>query len=338
VKHVLLARMDSAGDVLLSGPAVRAVSAGARRVTYLCGPRGRAAAELLPGIDEVLCHLAEWIDPEPPPVDRSRTAALVSDVRSRGIDEALLLTSFHQSPLPLALLLRLAGVPSIGAISVDHAGSLLDVRHQVRDDIHEVQRGLSLASAMGYELLAGDDALLRVIPGPAADDLEPPYIVVHPGASVPARAWNAGSHRSLVSDLAARGHRVVVTGSPDERTLTAYVAGDGAIDLGGRTTLAQLACVLERASALVAGNTGPAHLASAVGTPVISLFARTVPVSRWRPWGSGHVVLGYDVACSGCRARICPLADHPCIDALDPRLVADAVEQKAGARIAELSA
>jgi len=71
VKHVLLARMDSAGDVLLSGPAVRAVSAGARRVTYLCGPRGRAAAELLPGIDEVLCHLAEWIDPEPPPVDRS---------------------------------------------------------------------------------------------------------------------------------------------------------------------------------------------------------------------------------------------------------------------------
>ena len=68
-----------------------------------------------------------------------------------------------------------------------------------------------------------------------------------------------------------------MTGGPDERDLTAYVAGDWAIDLGGETTLAQLAGVLERADAVVVGNTGPAHLAAAVGTPVVSLFAPTVP-------------------------------------------------------------
>ena len=68
--HVLVARQDSAGDVLLAGPAVRAVAAGAGRVTLLCGPRGREAAALLPGVDEVLVRHAAWIDAEPEPVTR----------------------------------------------------------------------------------------------------------------------------------------------------------------------------------------------------------------------------------------------------------------------------
>ena len=56
-RHVLVARQDSVGDVLLAGPAVRAVAAGAGRVTLLCGPRGRAAAALLPGVDEVVVDM-----------------------------------------------------------------------------------------------------------------------------------------------------------------------------------------------------------------------------------------------------------------------------------------
>ena len=115
-EHVLVARLDSLGDVLLGGPALRAVAAGADRVTFLCGRRGRPAAELLPGVDEIVEHTAPWIDPEPEPVDRAATLALVDDLSGRGIDRALILTSFHQSPLPLALLLRLAGVPLVAAV------------------------------------------------------------------------------------------------------------------------------------------------------------------------------------------------------------------------------
>ncbi|HJW64665.1 MAG TPA: glycosyltransferase family 9 protein, partial [Actinomycetes bacterium] len=63
-RHVLVARQDSMGDVLLAGPAVRAVAAGAGRVTLLCGPRGREAGELLPGVDEVVVEHAAWIDAE----------------------------------------------------------------------------------------------------------------------------------------------------------------------------------------------------------------------------------------------------------------------------------
>ncbi|WP_308168282.1 glycosyltransferase family 9 protein [Nonomuraea sp. NEAU-A123] len=95
--------------------------------------------------------------------------------------------------------------------------------------------------------------------------------MIHPGTSAPARTWPAERHRQAVRELAEDGHRVVVTGK--ERELTAYVAHDVAVDLGGRTTLSQLAALIERAGALVAGNTGPAHLAAAVGTPAVSLFA-----------------------------------------------------------------
>jgi ADP-heptose:LPS heptosyltransferase len=146
--HVLVVRLDSDGDVLLAGPAVRAVAAGARRVTLLCGPRGRQAAELLPGVDELLVHRAPWIDPEPEPVSPSQTFALISRLRALGLDQAIVLTSFHQSALPTALVLRLAGVPTVAAISEDYPGSLVNVRHRLDGDVHEVERGLSLAATL----------------------------------------------------------------------------------------------------------------------------------------------------------------------------------------------
>jgi ADP-heptose:LPS heptosyltransferase len=292
VTRVLAVRSDSAGDVLLTGPALRALSAGAEHLTLLCGPRGRAAAELLPGVGDLACRHLPWIDPEPEPVSSKAMGGLMADVAACAVDEAVIFTSFHQSPLPLALLLRLAGVGRISAISVDYPGSLLDVRHRVGDDVHEVERGLSLADAAGFPAPADDDRRLRVErPRDATPAGDGPYVVVHPGTSVPARAWPATHHRALVAALAARGRRVVVTGAPAERALTAFVAGRDALDLGGALSLGELADVLAGADVLVVANTGPAHLAAAVGTPVVSLFAPTVPAVRWRPWAVAHALL-----------------------------------------------
>jgi len=161
--------------------------------------------------------------------------------------------------------------------------------------------------------------------------VEPPYVVVHPGASVPARAWEPDRCAGLV---AALGRQVVVTGSPGERALTAYVAGDTGIDLGGRTSFAGLARVLRDADAVVVGNTGPAHLAAAVGTPVVSLFAPTVPAVRWRPWRVPHELLHVDVPCAGCRARECPVAGHPCLGGVSVDEVVAAVERLAPLAVA----
>ena len=327
-RHVLAVRLDSAGDVLVTGPAVRALAAGAGRVTFLAGPGGRAAAELLPGIDEILEFTAPWIEAEPPPVQSEPVERLVEAVRALAVDEAVVFTSFHQSALPTALLLRLAGVARISAISDDYPGSLLDVRHHVPVDVHEVERALSLAAAAGYAPSPGDDLRLRVRVPPGRPPGRP-YVVVHPGASVPARAWSPARCHDTVGLLGDAGHRVLVTGGPGERELTAFVAEGSphALDLGGQTTLAELAVVLAGAGAVVCGNTGPAHLAAAVGTPVVSVYAPTVPAARWRPWKVPHVLLGdQEIGCAGCRARLCPVPGHPCVNTVRPSDVLAALE------------
>ncbi|MGI8698718.1 MAG: glycosyltransferase family 9 protein [Mycobacteriales bacterium] len=342
MSSVPLARLDSDGDGPLAGPVLHAVAASVDRVVLLCGQGGRSAAELLPGVDEVLVWHCPWIDAEPLPMDRARADELVTAVADRQVHEALVLTSYHQSPLPLALLLRLAGVAAIAAVSDDYPGSLLDVRHQLpQAGLHEVQRMLSLAAVAGFALPVGDDGALMVREPPDSRRLtgDEPYVVVHPGASVPARAPSPARAAAMVDALVAAGRRVVVTGGPAERRLTALVAGglrDPVLDLGGRTDLAELAGVLQRADAVVVGNTGPAHLAAAVGTPVVSLFAPTVPAERWRPWRVPHVLLGdVSAGCAGSRARTCPVRGHPCLDGVPLEDVVDAVAALANRRLVE---
>lgn len=335
MSRILVVRPDNNGDVLLAGPAIRALAAGADHLTLWVGPRGRLAAASLPGVDRVVVHELPWIDPDPAPLDRAWLDAAVSLAADLRVERAFVLTSFHQSPLPTALVLRAAGVPYVAATSEYYPGSLLDLRHRIDDDVHEVERSLDLVATAGHRLPAGDDGRLRVRPSPAANPVPPgrPYVVVHPGASVPARAWAPERNAATVGALEDAGWRVVVTGSPDEADLTRRVTAGGraAMDLGGRTDWDGLTAAVDGAAAIVVGNTGPAHLAAALGTPVVSLFAPTVPAVRWRPWKVPHRLLGDQaIACAGCRARTCPVAGHPCLGAVTPHDVVAAVEDLCG--------
>jgi ADP-heptose:LPS heptosyltransferase len=361
VKRALVARLDSDGDVLLAGPAVRAVRAGCDHLTMLVGPAGRGAAALLPGVDAIVSWGCPWITSPAPPVDPASVHGLIEELTALELDSAVLLTSFHQSPLPLALLLRMARVPHIAAASVDYPGSLLDVRVRpgsapstgtstgtspatsagtspaIDEDIPEPERALAIAEAAGYRLPTSDDGRLAVRPPPEVDDLTGAgrYLVMHPGARVPARRVSAGRGRELVRALVEDGHRVLVTGGPAERELTAEVAGTHGTDLGGRTSLAELSGVLAGADAVVVGNTGPAHLAAAVGTPVVSLFAPVVPPVRWAPYGVPHVLLGDQLApCRDTRARECPVPGHPCLDRITAADVLAAVSTLLGSGVA----
>lgn len=330
--HTLAVRLDSAGDVLLQGPAIRALAAGSRRVTLLCGPTGAEAAKLLLGVDELQLFDAGWIRPDPPAFEAASATALVASVRAAAPDVAVIFTSYHQSALPAALLLRLAGVPRIGAISNDYPGSLLDVRVRRQGEVHEAQRSLDLAAALGFPPPADDDGRLRVrltspVPPPLDDGR--PFVVLHPGASAPARRWPVDRFRRLARLLADRAWRVVVTGSAEERSLAGEVASGipGAVDLSGAGDLGVLGAVLARARVLVVGNTGPAHLAAATGTPVVSLFSPVVPAWAWRPWRVPHRLLGdQSEACAMSRARVCPIAGHPCLAGVEEDAVLRAID------------
>ncbi|WP_413451748.1 glycosyltransferase family 9 protein [Georgenia phoenicis] len=342
----LAVRLDNDGDVLLTGPAVRALAAH-DDVDLLASPTGAAAARLLPGVRDVLVVAAPWSGYRPPAVDPEAIEELVATLAARRYDRAVIFTSFHQSPLPMALLAKMAGIGHVAATSVDYPGSLLDVRHQRPEGLHEVEAALDLARAAGAELPAGDDGRLAVrrplpdvsplLPGESssrrqgqhrADSRAVPgagrgYVVLHAGASVPARAIAPEHARDIAEALVAAGWDVVVTGGPNE---PAPAVGPGIHDLTGRTDLPQLAAVLDGAACVVVGNTGPAHLAAAVGTPVVSLFSPVVPAERWAPYGVPTVVLGDQLApCAGTRARECPVAGHPCLTGIRPQQVVDAV-------------
>jgi ADP-heptose:LPS heptosyltransferase len=337
-RSALVVRLDSMGDMLVSGPAIRAVAAAADGVTVLAGPRGAEAARLLPGVEDVVVWQCPWIAAAPPPVREDEVREVVERVRALAVDEALVLTSFHQSALPTALVLRMAGVPRIAAISDDYPGSLLDVRIPSPADAPEPERMLAVARAAGYSLPPDDDGRLAVIPTAEPAGLpDGPYLVLHPGADAPARAYPEARWRQLVAALTAAGRTAVVTGGPGETALTAAVAGAGGVDLGGRLNLAELAAVLRRADAVVVANTGPAHLAAAVGTPVVSLFAPVVPSMRWAPYGVALALLGdQQAACRGTRARSCPVPGHPCLSEVSTADILAALD--AVARVPERAA
>jgi ADP-heptose:LPS heptosyltransferase len=382
--RVVAFRQDNNGDVLLCGPALRAIRARADRLTLVCGPTGVAAARTLPAVDSVITAEAAWIaaDPapvargaveafvdelaalradvaviftswhqsplpavdsvitaeaawiaaDPAPVARGAVEAFVDELAALRADVAVIFTSWHQSPLPAALLARMAGIARTAAISVDYGGALLDVRHRVDDDIHEVERALSLAAAAGFPQPANDDGRLamRVATSNPLADLRP-YVVVHPGATVPARAWDPERNRALVAGLAARGDTVVVTGGASEAELCAFVAGDVATNAAGAFDFATFGRAIADADVVVCGNTGAAHVAAAVGTPIVELFPPTIPAIRFAPWRVPHRILGdQEIACRGCRARICPIPGQPCLDvALETVLAAVSVVRRA---------
>ena len=344
MERVQVARQDPMGDGLLTAPAVRGLAhgrtadgGGANHVLLLCGRQGEAAAAMLPGVAEVYSWDSPWIMNPAPEMAGPHADRLIDYVRNSRITEAVILTSFHQSPLPLALLLRLAGVERITGASTDYAGSLLDVRLKPGEDFPEDQpeaeRALGIAEAAGFRLPPGDDGKLGLAAVPDVRDLvgAGPYVVVHPGAAVPARAWPPLHHAAAVELLQGRGRRVVVTGGPSEASLTATVAGPSALDLGGRTDLGTLAGVLAGADAVITGNTGPAHLAAAVGTPVACLFSPVVPAIRWAPYGVPLELLGdQNAPCRMTRARVCPVPGHPCLDSVSPEDVVAAVERLIG--------
>jgi len=332
----LVARLDNLGDVVLAGPAVRAVAASGGPVTFLAGPAGAPAARLLPGVDDIIVFDAPWVSFDPPSVEPGALVAFKQSVAERGIDEAVILTSFHQSPLPLALLLRTAGVRHVAATSVDYPGSLLDVRHPYLPELHEVEQSLSLCRAAGHVLPPGDDGRLRLDPTALVPSARPVtrgrrYVVVHPGASVPARGLPDRAATDAAAALAGAGFDVIVTGAPaDTDAADRIVAASGSAHVhstAGTTDVDGLVQIVAGADVVVTGNTGAAHVAAAVGTPVVEAFAPVVDPHRWRPWMVPHILLGDpDVACAGCRSRQCPIAGQPCLAPFTADAVLEAVE------------
>ncbi|MFC0005394.1 glycosyltransferase family 9 protein [Micromonospora siamensis] len=150
------------------------------------------------------------------------------------------------------------------------------------DDEHEVHRWCRLLAWYGIPADPGDLALLA----PPPSGVPTGVTVVHPGSKIRAKRWPADRFAALARQLTERGHRVVVTGSADERELAGRVADRAGLPatavLAGRTDVGELAALVARARLVVSGDTGVAHLATGYGTASVVLFG-PVPPDRWGP-------------------------------------------------------
>lgn len=324
---VLAVRGGGIGSVLVAEPALRALAADAP-VTLLCSPSGRGAAEAVGAVGRVVTADLPWTSPGGGGVKSGDLLRVASSIRELGVGRAVIFTSQFESALPTAVLLRLAGVPYIAARSSDHAGALLDVRLSSDPPVHEVERHLELVEALG--LPAPFDRRIRIEVGASPVEIPPASVVVHPGASSPARTPSPHFWREVVARLADDGRPVVLTGGRDDLAARSLRTAPGVtLDLVGRTSVAELAGVIATAEMLCIGHAGPLQIAAAVGTPVVTPFPSTAPVDRWRPWMVPHrVISDPSVSCAPCHRRRCPVPGQPCVTS-EPADVVRAVAETA---------
>ncbi len=335
VKRVLAVRLDNLGDVLVTTPAIRAIrrSLPEAHLSLLASPVGAQVGQLNPDIDEVIVYEAPWMDPwHELPLDPAREQRMVKRLAEQRFDGAIIFTSFRQSPLPAAYLCYLAGIPLRVAASIDGPGSLLTTRHKHPERmLHEVERGLDLVASIGMTT----DDLGLVLEPPEGDpalisNADRPAVVVHPGCSMPARTYPWELYAEVCDLLVARlGARVFLTGGPGERALTQQVQGrmrQDAINVAEELTFPEFVAFIEAADLTITNNTGPMHIAAAVKTPVIALFALTNPPEQWGPWQVPHRQLFHDVPCRICYSRVCPY-HHECLTLVTPEMVVDAAAE-----------
>ena len=344
LRRGLAVRLDSAGDVLMTTPALRALrTAAPDHLALLTSPSGAAAAALLPEVDEVIVYEAPWMKhpaTHGPVSAPERDRGLIEQLRRGRFDAAAIFTVHSQSALPAALACHLAAIPRRLAHARENPYALLsdwvpdpEGESPIR---HEVRRQLDLLAAVGIE--ARDEHLSLHVPDVASRSMRAmlasvdigshdPWLLVHPGATAPSRRYPAAGFGEVLRRLhAATGWPILLTGDDSEVDLVEDVrraAGGLGRSLAGQLPFAELAALVALAPILLTNNTAPAHVAAAVGTPVVDLYALTN--LQHTPWQVPSRVLSVDVPCAGCRRSVCPLGHNRCLRAVEPAAVVAAV-------------
>lgn len=309
VKHLLCVRADNMGDLLMSGPAIKALKETFHcSITVLTSSAATPIAAYMPGVDRVLTWDMPWVKTDVPA--NHSVLDLVTTLQSMNIDGAVIFTVFSQNPLATALILTMAGIPRRAAYCRENPYELLS--HWVPDQEpysfirHQVRRDLDLVATIGAR--TRDERIRLQVPekysesakqkmANAGVDLTAPWLIIHPGVSekkreYPTERW-IDCGRKIVEKL---NYQLVVTGIDRERSLAdALVKGiaGGAFSVVGKLFLEELIALIKLSPLLVSVNTATIHIAAAVETTTVVLYALTNP--QHAPWKNRGRVLPFSV-------------------------------------------
>jgi lipopolysaccharide heptosyltransferase I len=328
----LLVRLGSLGDVIHAIPAAAALRARypEARIDWLVDPRYAAVVQLMEGLDDAIA-----IDP------RARVAALpgtIGRLRRVRYDAVVDLQGLVKS----AVLARAAGGRRIVGFPREHlrepmARLFYSETPDPGHDPHVVRKNLMLTRALGVEDFRVTFPLKvpRTVTGDAvaAGFGSDGYAVINPGAAWPNKRWPPQRFGVVAAEIRERiGVRSLVLWGPGEEDMASLVVGAsrGAADLAPKTDIIDVFAIASRAKLMVSGDTGPLHIAAAVGTPVVALFGPTF-VERNGPWERADVSISRAARCSCHYERTCRLA-QPCIEDIGVDEVVSAVEHRVAER------
>jgi len=304
----LVVRLSSIGDVVHTLPALAALSRAGWEAGWVVEPPSRALLELNPLVSQLV------VAPSRRAFGWAHAAAAVRALRRRRYDAALDFQGLWKS----AAWARLAGARrSLGfeRVARREAGSELLLHDTARgpEDGHVIDKNLALLRPLGIEaaglrefpLPLHGEAVARVdegLRGLAGDG----FVVLNPGGGWASKLWPAERFGELARELAALGLRPLVSWGPGEQALAdRVVAASGGVAVRSfPTTLVDYVEIARRARLVVAADTGPLHLACAVGTPVVALFGPTDP-ARNGPFATDDVVVRRTPPCAPCYSRSC---------------------------------
>lgn len=337
-KKILCIRLDAMGDVLMTTPAMEALKecVPGRTITLLTSKEGRAIAESIPFIDDVIVYGAPWLKASADRTDPELDFSMLEKIREEKFDAAIIFTVYSQNPLPTALFCFLAGIPLRAAYCRENPYALLtnwmkeiEPEKKVR---HEVRRHLDLVMELGasgenrpLHLRVEEEALASLkmkLSGLGVSELSQEIIVIHPGSTAASRRYAPKGFAEVADGLVKAGKRILFTGGPSERELIEEIQQymhEDSINLGGEITLKELIALLREAPLLVSNNSGPVHMAAALGTPVVDLYALTNP--QHTPWMVGNAVLFKEVSCGFCYKSVCPEGHNDCLSGIKPETI-----------------
>jgi lipopolysaccharide heptosyltransferase II len=343
-KNILCIRLDYLGDVLMTTPAMRALreSAPGRSLTLLTSNSGAAVGRYIPEVDDTIAYAPPWLKSSPVR-EPEYQLEMAQKLRERNFDAAVIFTAYSQNPLPTAMLCHLAHIPLRLAHCHENPYQMLTdwvLDPEPSEGIrHEVRRQLDLVATIGcrtenekLSFAVRDEDLTAVrqrLQGTGADN-DKPWVLLHPGATAVSRRYPAAHWAQVMAGLHDDlGVNLVLTGDANEVELVdAIIAASGVKapavqSLAGQLDLGQLGAAIKLAAAVVSNNTGPAHMAAAIGTPLVDLYALTNP--QHTPWQVESRVLFHDVPCRFCYKSVCPQGHGDCLTKLEPSRVVAAV-------------
>lgn len=318
VKRILIINLAFIGDVLLATPVARALrqaypDAG---VDMMVIPLAAGIARGNPYVDEVIEY-----DKRGRHKKISELFKLIAAIRARRYDLAVT-TNFAPRG---AMLAWASGIPRRVGYDAQHAGWFLTDKASPHRPVvrHEAENYLDVLKPLG--ITTEDTSLaFRLDPADAASmaakvviDSDKPIVAICPVGSYRLKSWPPASFAVLIRRLAplVDCYLIGARGEAGRLEEVNTAAGHLAKVLAGTLTLGELAAFLARARLLVSVDTGPMHIANAVGTPVVALFGPTDP-KGWGPRGPRDVILHTPVDCSPCWGRTA-CSDHRCMNLLD---------------------